>query len=663
MLVTQWGEPEGFDAVYRRQVGARLRGARVLRPEDPVARRHVGTFPFASSMGILPFAVAFPVAGMEQVHDSFGFYTREGSDYVNCMDPSIRLPLDTIPDIEGIVRPARQSRHRPARSSWGQDPITGVDHLEGIFQVGEAGISPGSNPLGIPNGLANTDEVTFVSGLGDMRLLFGDVQPRLSKAVRYNNRRVEEVLSELFGDRVDVRCGAYAEAPGLMDREDHVAADMVRDGHRRMVIARETTDSNTYANDFMSRNFVLDALDREGLAEGVEVRQVRQVGRTPEYNAALVAILEGHLERLETEGNIAVIYTTYGLPFPGRDLGGPFSTPHPWAQEVYHENACNNFVSFKRAAEHALGSRFRFSFNRPASRTGDGRLENYFAYGLSQPADFDGMAATERFRTLRETIDLARADGHDRIVILLSHWVDDNRDTLVAVRTLQGIPLSRSEEVAAGRRWVDWEEDGGRVSLTYAEAFDAHAEWFAVGYAQRIRGGVEMFGVLPPGVDAVARGMVTRAGGGTVRVEAGSLEGAAVSVPAPPDPSEPWSFTPGNFRALLDPAENMLGAWDDTEVYIATGEPPSLDGLVAVSMPTLIGPYRMILNRPATVTLTLIPGIDADGVRPLIFNDATRSWEEVLPVPGGRPPRLDAEGRSVSFDVQVFGWFRLARKA
>jgi hypothetical protein len=41
---------------------------------------------------------------------------------------------------------------------------------------------------------------------------------------------------------------------------------------------------------------------------------------------------------------------------------------------------------------------------------------------LSLPQDFTSADPENRFRTLRENIDLAKRDGRREILVLLSHW-------------------------------------------------------------------------------------------------------------------------------------------------------------------------------------------------------------------------------------------------
>ena len=140
--------------------------------------------------------------------------------------------------------------------------------------------------------------------------------------------------------------------------------------------------------------------------------------------------------------------------------------------------------------------------------------------------------------------------------------------------------------------------------------------WVRVDVARRCREklrrgaglGVERFGVLPAtlNVRVAARGDVTKAGGGTVAVTEGQLSGARLVVAADAYPGWPEDFDWKQHRAFTDPADNFVGAWDDFSAYLGQQDVPlrSLEKKArVVSEPVLVGPYRTLVNRPATVTL------------------------------------------------------------
>jgi hypothetical protein len=221
---------------------------------------------------------------------------------------------------------------------------------------------------------------------------------------------------------------------------------------------------------------------------------------------------------------------------------------------------------------------------------------------------------------------------------------------------MQGVPLNQRGDFAGGKFWVDWTEGDSRI--TYAEAFDKAAEIFALGYAHRLRGGVEMFGLRPAGVRVDADGWVDRIAGGSAVVTDGPLAGAAVWVPPKPDPTAPERFTATDYVTPNDPADNLVGAWDDFAPYLGTAPVPT-SRLAAraqiVSEPLLVGPYRTIVNRPATITVPLTEA--AAGAIPFVYNEATRDFDPVIAVPGGGAPVIDPTASSMTFQTQVFGIF------
>lgn len=681
VLITDWAEPEGLDPLYRKEVVKRSFGASSADPADPCTQRFVGSPPFRQQLGLLPFAVGFEVKGLEAVHDSMGLYRRsaDGKQYVAIADPSVVIDVASLPETPGLITAAKDMKRPLQRSFWAIDPRDGTNYLEDVVMIGAPARGPGPNPLARPNGIRDADELSMGAAITDMSILYEDLTPRLNRGTVAVTKTTHDTLHALFGDLVDVREGAYAPTTGLTRSQDEVALEFAREGFRRMVVTRETTDNNNYANNFMSRGYVEYALCKAGIGEDMQYQQSRQVGRTPEYNHALLQVAGRLFDHVKPGSEVAVLYTTYGLPFPDRAAQGPFSAPHPWSKEVYHENAYNNYVAFKRYLEAYYGDTYSLQFN-PKGRSGDARLDNYYSYGLAQPGDFTAADASNRFRTLRENIDLAKQEGRREIMVVLSHWYYNARDILVAVRTMQQIPLNTRADFRDGKYWVDWCEkvdssepvacdanDPSIVHLQYSEAFDDWAKEFGVGYAHVIRGAVERFGVMPVSTrpKILARGPIDREAGGEVSLGKGALRGARVVVAKDAHPGEPESFDGAKYRAFTDPADNLVSAWEGFEAYIGTQQVP-LDRLGkqgrVVSPAVLFGPYRTIVNRPASFTLPvkLARGTDPASLRAFVYNEVREDWDPVFTPAGSAPLRYDAKARSASFDAQVFGVFAIA---
>lgn len=684
VLITDWAEPEGFDPLYRREVVKRSFGTIAARPDEPCTEDFVGTPPFRVQLGLQPYALGFPAPGLEALHDSVGLYklSADGQTYVSIYDPQVTLAAKDVPATPGMITPAKDFKRPLQRSFWATDPRDGTNYLEGVVVIGAAPMGPGPNPLAMPNGIRDADEYSWAGGITDFSILHEDLEPRLSPATVAIESHTAKVLDGLFGDQIDVRFGAYAPTTGLTRFEEDVALDFAREGFRRMVLVRETTDNNNYANDFMTKGYVKRALCLAGLGEQFQYQQSRQVGRTPEYNLALLHLAKKHLDNIEPGSEVAILYTTYGLPFPDRPAQGPFSAPHPWSKEVYHENAYNNYVSFKRYLEAYYGGRYVLHFN-PQGRSGDKRRDNYYSYGLAQPQDFTSPDPAQRFATLRENIDLAKQEGRKNIVAVLSHWYYNNRDTLLAIRALQQIPLNTRADFRNGKYWVDWCEKVGSPQpvpcdpkdpaisyIQYSEAFDSWAKEFATGYAHNIRSAVERFGVFPTSLNLqiVARGAVDREGGGGVEVKQGALRGAKLGVAKDAHPGEPESFDARNYRAFQDPADNLVSAWDSFEAYVGTQDVPLArlaEHSEVVSPAVLFGPYRTIVNRPASFTLPVtrqarLTPAEIPRLRAFVYNEAARDWDPVFTPAGSAPLRYDPKSRTATFDTQVFGVFALA---
>lgn len=676
VLITGWGEPQGFDFQYRKDIGRSRGGAAKATPWEACTEMYAGHWPYSTQVGLLPFAVAhkFPLLGA--AWDSMGVYRKtEDGNYVSVLDPSVTLKAADIPQVDGMIKPISESTMFPERSINGIDPRDGKNYLEGIYQIGQAVRGRGPNPLKFSNGLGDADEIGIVASMADMGFMYEDQTPRPNMLDEKMTETAITTLKSLFGDRVDARFGAYAATPGIFPAEEDVALDFAREGYRKLVLARETTDNNHYANMFMTRGIVYKALCQQGWADDIAIEQTRQVGRTPEYNTMLLDILRPYLERREKGSEVALVYTTYGMPFPGGKDKGPFGVAHPLAKDVYHENAYFNYQSFKRYAKAAFGKDYSLAFNRPGKES-DLRTDSYYAYAMFPTRFYGEPNDPLRFPTIRETIDQAKKDGRRDVIVLLSHWNYTNTDNMLGMRKLNQIPYNSREDVRNGKTWIDWCEkvdspapvdcaEAGAIRLSFTEVFDRKATEFGVGFGHRLRTAVERFGLLPEGVNPVAKAPVTQLNGGSVSVADGELAGVSVTVPADPAPGKPESFEWNNYEAFVDPAKPFVGAWEDYTAYIAPAT-VGADSLAAranvVSPVVLVGPYRTLMNKSARISLPFAKDkvTDANVVRPYIYNEVTRDWDPVYDVAGGEGIYVDFEAGKITFDTQVFGMFVLA---
>lgn len=703
VLVTDWGTPEGFSPAYYFGIGYRSRvGEAQTDPSDPCAGGFVGNFPFRSQFGVYPHAVAYPVKGFERLWDGTGVYRRsaDGATFTSVVDPTKTLTAAQVGALKSrkMVDVPLDLRARTVfnRNKW--DP---VDYLADIWQVDA------------PNGIADVTELDVPYWQRVVGLLRPGVKADLNPMTRDMERYLSRWTKARFGDTVDMRFGNYEFIEGASRRQEDVAVDFARAGYKKMLLTRETTDNNHYANRFATRSWIDRGLCKAGLAGGVTIDQIRQVGRTPEYNAMVTKNVARYLPEFIKATPVSMLYVTYGLPWPGGNpSAGPFSTPAPWVKEVYHENAYNNFLSWKRKAESFFAPQgWTLNFGKSGGTGGpDARTRNLYGYGIF-PASYYGDADDPlRFTTIRDNIEQAvRVDGVKQLVLVVSHWYYDGLDNALTIREMNDLPLNTKDEMNGGEfapRWCERYSGPGKYEqkrlarrgtrfeacpdgwtrIVMTEAFDDFRTDFFEGYAGRIRGGVERFGTLPRlGIEVVAKSAISRLQGGRVAVASGPLAGAELVVRADAHPSAPdgynWAKSRRNksardagysgedavrpFNEFATADAHLTSAWDDFAAYIGTQrdaapgkrlKPPA--GLASPIV--LVGPYRELFNAPATVWLPVAAGSDASTLRPVIYNDVSGAWEPVLGVPGGAAPRVE-NGR-VGFDVQALGLFALVRR-
>jgi len=561
-----------------------------------------------------------------------------------------------------------------------------------------------------PNGIQDVREQDVVFYRRINKLLGAN---RKSTGMNPMTDFMEEYLTDFmknnFGNRVKIRFGMYEKNSGYSVRHDDVAWTMARwGGFTNMLLTRETTDHNFYANHFMTRNKVYYRLCKSGLKDRVALKQIRQVGRTPEYNLMLLHNMKRYLDQYSDEEEISLIYATYGLPWPGRNPEGPLGAPHPWIKEVYHENAFNNYLSFKRYVEAVYdvkqGGRWNINFNRSDGfGSNDSRTNSLYGYSRFPSQIFGHPEDVLRFETIRDQLKQAiHIDNRENIIIVPSHWYYNGQDTSLKIRELNNLPLNSIEEMNQGIFDISWceqyDEDGlldqildqglncptGYSRITLMETFDEVKEEFNIGYAQRIRGGIEQFGVLPDlGIEIMASGDITYKDGGLVEITSGELKGTKLIIRPDFHPNKPESFsyqdsyrhknsndpyTDANairpFNEFINYNSHLISAWFDftaligRQAKINSNDPlPIMNN--AISEAIYFGPYRTIVNSPASVSIPInIAKIEnKDKIRAYIFNDLSREYDPVFEVPGGQSIRVDWDKGIVSFDTQVLGIF------
>jgi hypothetical protein len=473
------------------------------------------------------------------------------------------------------------------------------------------------------------------------------------------------LLADHFGDLVDARVGFYVktETGGTKNQRD-VAEDFANEGFRRMLITRETTDYNRFANDVVGKNYVKERLCEIGVLDDFELQQTRQVGRTPEFNALNIKNLKNYIEAYPEGSTIAMIYVTYGGGKGYQVINsGPLASPYEWHKEMREENAYLNYLSWKKSVRAAYGDRYNLVFTKGGVES-DLREDNFWTFGmLYSQSIVDGYLVSE-------VIQFAKEDGHDKIIIAPCHWYYDCEDTLIKLRERYDLPLQPKGAISnheyditwceeSDRTWVDCGSEGAVAEITLAQAYSNLIEDFATCYYVRLRGGLEKFGLYPNDADIriEASEALTKLGGGTVEATGffSAISGAKIEIPADPYPGRPDDFTWDTWIPLNDPEDTMDCLWEDLTVSIGVqSNPPAMQSVQAIGPAVHVGPYRTLFNRDVTITIPYDTQVeDAESMTVYIYNHLTEDWEAL------EAEDVDLEERLVTFKTKVLGLFQV----
>jgi hypothetical protein len=626
---------------------------------------HVGEFPQEMHIGWMPWMLWNEEPGWEYAYDSSGIYQWiEDGGYYESIDPN--NPSLTPAEIpSGIpILPMTSAINNYDRQSFPPDSRTGEDLLEGWFIIGSRDI-----PFG--NGLCDLYESTVASYIRMALLMewsdeLGEENCRTAEeAPTAMFDRTKELLADHFGDLVDARVGFYVktETGGTKNQRD-VAEDFANEGFRRMLITRETTDYNRFANDVVGKNYVKERLCEIGVLDDFELQQTRQVGRTPEFNALNIKNLKNYIEAYPEGSTIAMIYVTYGGGKGYQVINsGPLASPYEWHKEMREENAYLNYLSWKKSVRAAYGDRYNLVFTKGGVES-DLREDNFWTFGmLYSQSIVDGYLVSE-------VIQFAKEDGHDKIIIAPCHWYYDCEDTLIKLRERYDLPLQPKGAISnheyditwceeSDRTWVDCGSEGAVAEITLAQAYSNLIEDFATCYYVRLRGGLEKFGLYPNDADIriEASEALTKLGGGTVEATGffSAISGAKIEIPADPYPGRPDDFTWDTWIPLNDPEDTMDCLWEDLTVSIGVqSNPPAMQSVQAIGPAVHVGPYRTLFNRDVTITIPYDTQVeDAESMTVYIYNHLTEDWEAL------EAEDVDLEERLVTFKTKVLGLFQV----
>jgi hypothetical protein len=627
------------------------------------AEFHVGPFPFQSHMNIQPFHILHEVEGREYAYDSSGLYRyNEGTDTYISIKPDHPSVLATDIPVDVPIVALKDVLDNNGNPSYPLDPNTGEDHMAGWYKIGDY-FDPSHY---FPNGLHDFNEAYPARFIRNFGVSGGPTDPveaaKLPPVILESEHVTQSLLEAAFGDRIDVRHGYYGEIPGITKNMADVAEEFGEQGFTKLLLARETTDNNRFANVIATGNYCKERLCEIGVLDDITIFQTRQVGRTPEFNTMNVINMRPFIEAYPPGSTVAVLYVTRGLPWANETVGPAYyGRYHPWSKEVYHENAYLNYLSFKKAFIKAFGNDYNLVFNRgPADN--DLREDNFYSYSMDW---------NEPFNNTREAIQMAKAEGLDKMIVIPTHWQYDNPDTFLHTRERNGLPVNPKSDLeadifhmvycegAAGNETECGNPDAV-AEILLAPAFSAVPVEFGIAYYVRLLGGLERFGLYPNDVqlgDNVTT-PITKLAGGTVEItDSGSgIYGAKIVIPADPHPDWPETFTPDTAVPIDDPTETNDCMWEDMDITVAERiNPPAMVTGTPLGPAVHFGPYRMVFNRDVTVTVPY-DGASAGNqvVRVYIYNHLTEDWDEITPA------SVDELNNLVTFETQVLGLFQVA---
>ena len=670
VLITGWGMPAGFSFGYAWTSPDKAQiGDKTDYEGQPCKFGHVGTFPYQSHINMIPWAITFQTEGSELFYDYHGIYRLENGVYVNASNiESVQdatknvLPDQIPPDIP--VTALADVKDQSGNYTYPRDTRDGTDHLAGWYRIG-------SFQKPFPNGLHDFHEANpafYTRYYGVMGVPSSITDPsEQHPAVQAQDEHLEQLMEAAFGDRIDMRFGYYTAAPGKTRLEDDVAEEFANDGFTNMIVARETTDHNHYANDFMSLNYVKERLCEINKLDAMTIYQTRQIGRTPEFNAMNVRNLEPYIKSFQPGSTIGIIYVTRGLTWGKQETAGnSFGAAHPWSKEVYHENAYLNYLSWKKALQDAFGGDYSLVFTK-GSVASDLREDNFFTYGLSTDIDLKGYSGESIYYSIRQAIQFAKEDGIDKIIIAPCHWNYDNLDNIFRMKEMNNLPITPKADLENGEyanthcedekgNWIDCSSADSAAKIIAAPSFSNLPEEFATAYYVVLRGTLERFGLYPQDaqISISEQQPVAKIGGGTVAVQKffSPVNRAKIVIPPDPYPDRPESFTDKNAIPVNDPDDTYDCMWDDTNIIIGQqSNPPAMNTARAVGPAVHFGPYRTFFNRDVTITIPYRRLLAlGKTVKAYVYNHVTKDWDA-----------LDVEkteNGTVTFKTKVLGLFR-----
>jgi hypothetical protein len=229
----------------------------------------------------------------------------------------------------------------------------------------------------------------------------------------------------------------------------------------------------------------------------------------------------------------------------------------------------------------------------------------------------------------------------------------------------------------------------GFTRLQLTEAFEDFNEDLAVNYMNRIRGGIERFGIFPKlDIEIAARGEISLLKGGEVKVTSGNLSGAKLMIHPDPNPGKPLSYNWNNrwrpevssnpnagvnavrpINEYMEISDYLDSAKDNFTAVIGTQNKLSPTEMMpihpnAVSESIFFGPHRTTLNAPAILTISYDKEKvkSPEMIRPYVFNVITEEYELLPRVRKEVGSFINRDNNTVSFESQILGQFILVEE-
>jgi hypothetical protein len=614
-------------------------------------------------MGLVPWGLAFEEPGFEIYYDSSGIYQLVEGVYVGVHPDMEPLLPGEIPVGVPITPVSELISAMTGELDYPLDPRTGENYLEGWYKIGSRDSVP------MPNGYGDFYEASPLRFMWYYGHLSAPTDPPEAYALHPNGQAIHdatvEMLNNAFGDRIDARLGVYNKVTGFSEHEWNVAEDFVNEGFRKMLLARETTDHNRYANEFFTANYIKERLCELGVLNEMEIHQTRQVGRTPEFNAMNILNLKEHIEAYPEGSTIAMVYVTRGLPWGSSETPSPMGLIHPWSKEVYHDNAFLNYLSWKEALQEAYGDRYNLVFTKNGVES-DLLEDSFYTYGV-----YSGSKLGEHFKSVRDAVQEVKDSGIDQMIVAPCHWYFDNFDTIVLMALENDLAMIPKANIEAEIFYHTYCEDfeGNEVdcssgeavaAITLAPSYSHRTLEFAISYYVVLQGTLERFGLYPEGEEPEVETsqLITKLAGGTLEVASGAspIMGAKIEIPADPYPGRPDDFTRETGIPINDPTNTNDCMWEDTEIIIGhQPTPPPMGSNNPLGPAVHFGPYRTFFNRDVTITLPydFLPA-SVQGVNVYVYNHLTEDWERIP------HQSVDEVNHQVTFKTQVLGLFQVA---